>query len=159
MQPSASTAGYSFDTVTTFPNGIAVAASNTVTVTGTAANGATECLGPAEGSSSAGFVALLCSDGTWSIDSVTGLGTDGPVVGKQVATGSFPYDNSKSYDMSLTFGSGTGKLTITFTQGSASPLAQTFSTGQFTPTVVGYAANTAYDGDTIGAIGGFVYKT
>jgi serine/threonine kinase PknH len=158
MQPSASAAGYSFDTVTAFPNGIAVTASNTVTVTGTAASGAGECLGPAEGNSSAGYVALLCNDGTWSIDNVTGLGTDGPVVGKQVATGTFPYDNSKSYDMSLTFGSGTGKLTITFTQGSASPLVQSFRTGQFTPTVVGYAANASYNGDTIGDISGFVYK-
>ena len=159
MQPNVSTKGYAFDTVTAFPPGTAVTASNTVTVTGTPdGDPFTQCLGPAEGSSAAGYVALLCGDGTWSIDSVSGLGTDSPVVGKQVAAGTFPYDNSKSYDVSLTFGSGTGKLTITYTQGSASPLVQSFRTGQFTPTVVGYAAN-ATDGYAIGTLGGFVYKT
>jgi hypothetical protein len=64
-----------------------------------------------------------------------------------------------SYDTSLTFGAGTGKLTITFTQGSASPLSQSFSTGQFTPAVVGYAASSDYDDITIGTLGGFVYKS
>jgi hypothetical protein len=159
MQPTNGNAGYSFETVTAFPHGIAVTASNTVTVTGNAGYDYSECLGPAEGNSSTGYIALLCNDGTWSVNFVSGLGTDSPVVGRQVTSGAFPYDSSASYDISLTFGAGAGKLTITFTQGSASPLSQSFSTGQFTPTVVGYAANSNADNTTVGTLGGFVYKT
>jgi serine/threonine protein kinase len=77
MQPKDGKAGYSFETVTAFPSGIAVTASNTLTVTGTASSDFNECLGPAEGNASVGYIALLCSNGTWSINSITGLGTDG----------------------------------------------------------------------------------
>jgi hypothetical protein len=47
-----------------------------------------------------------------------------------------------------------------FTQGSASPLTQSFSTGQFTPTAVGYAMesdDTTYTNDV--TIGGLTYTT
>lgn len=80
------------------------------------------------------------------------------VVGKQLATGSYPYSSSTTYDISLAFGSGTGKLAVTFSQGSASPLSETFSTGQFTPNAVGYALNSQYgNGSSTATIDGFTY--
>jgi len=119
-------------------------------------------LGPAEGSATNGYIVLICDDGQWSLDRVAGLGTSSPVVGKQLATGSFPFDSSTSYEVSLAFGSGAGKLTITFTQGSASPLTQSFNTGQFVPVTVGYALNYSssdgvYDEGAGTQIDGFTY--
>jgi hypothetical protein len=156
MRPN-DNAGYSFATLSAFPHGIPLAASNTVTVSGVIADNSW-CLGPAEGNTSSGYIALLCQNGQWYINSVTGLGTSSPVVGKQLATGSYPWDGSTSYDISLSFGAGTGKLSVTFTQGSASPLSQSFSTGQFTPVAVGYAlSNTSgYQGSGV-SLGGFQY--
>jgi hypothetical protein len=155
MTPGASS-GYSYATLSSIPHGIPLTASNTVTVTGLIRGGGVWCMGPAEGSTSTGYVAMLCNNGQWSINSVTGLGTSSPVVGKQLDTGSYPYDGNTSYVISLTFGSGTGKLTVTFTQGSASSLSRTFSTGSFTPAAVGYALdnNGAYGGPSVS---GFQY--
>ena len=164
MEPDASN-GYSFGTLSAIPRGVPLTASNTVTVTGVIPGNAyrdTWCLGAAEGSATSGYIGLICDNGQWYIDSVADLGTSSPVVGKQLDTGAFPFDSSTSYDISLAFGSGTGALTVTFTHGSASPLTQSFSTGQFTPVAVGYALNNA-DGKADGyaqsgsQIGGFRY--
>jgi tRNA A-37 threonylcarbamoyl transferase component Bud32 len=158
MQAVTNNSGYSFGTVTAFPNGIpAMSPDNTVTVSGTIGNGSSQCLGSAEGSASGGYIGLLCGSGQWYIDAVTNLGTNSVVVGKQLATGSYPYNSSTTYVISLTFGSGTGKLGVTFSQGSASPLSETFSTGQFTPNAVGYATNNDYSDDAPAAIAGFSY--
>jgi hypothetical protein len=158
MQAVSNNAGYSFGTVTSFPHGVPLTASNTVTVSGQISGylDATECLGPAEGSATSGYIALLCANGQWYIDSVASLGTSSAVVGKQLATGSYPYSQSTTYDISLTFGSGTGKLGVTFSQGSASPLSETFSTGQFTPDAVGYALNSS-GGNMSSTVDGFLY--
>jgi Protein kinase domain len=157
MQAVSNNSGYSFATVSSFPHGVPLTDSNTVTVSGQVGgyNG-TNCLGPAEGNTSSGYIALLCDNGQWYIDSVASLGTSSAVVGKQLATGSYPYSQSTTYDISLTFGSGTGKLGVTFSQGSASPLSETFSTGAFTPDSVGYALNTG-GGNESSTIDGFVY--
>jgi serine/threonine protein kinase len=159
MTPSAQGQGNMYGTTTAFPaGGPALTASNTVTVSGVVGNGgARYCLGAAEGNTASGYIGEVCASGDWYIYSVVGLGTGGPVVGKQLATGTYPYNYSTSYDISLTFGSGTGKLTITFTQGSANPLTQSFSTGQFTPTAVGYAETAGYQGDQPATIAGFTY--
>jgi len=158
MQADSNNAGYSFGTVTSFPHGVPLTASNTVTVSGQISGylDATECLGPAEGSATGGYIALLCANGQWYINSVASLGTSSVVVGKQLATGSYPYSQSTTYDISLTFGSGTGKLGVTFSQGSASPLSETFSTGQFTPDAVGYALNSS-GGNMSSTVDGFLY--
>jgi hypothetical protein len=156
--------GYSFATVSSFPNNLPLSASNTATVTGQVNySGIRYCLGPAEGNGTAGYAALLCNNGQWYINSVVGLGSHSPVVGKQLATGAFPFAQSTEYDISLAFASGTGKLSVTFTQGSASPVTQSFSTGPFTPTAVGYALD--YDVSAgngpygIATLGGFTYTT
>jgi hypothetical protein len=160
MQAVTNSAGYSFGTVTAFPGGVPqLSASNTVTVSGEIVNGdSTQCLGPAEGSTSGGYIGLLCNNGQWYIDAVANLGTSSAVVSKQLATGSFPFNYSTTYDISLTFGSGTGKLGVTFSQGSASPLSETFSTGQFTPNAVGYALNDPYSNNAAATIAGFLYQ-
>jgi hypothetical protein len=159
MQADANNSGYLYGTVSSFPQGVPLTASNTVTVSGEInAPGDLDCLGPAEGSTSGGYIGLLCNNGQWYIDSVVNLGTSSVVVGKQLATGSYPYSSSTTYDISLAFGSGTGKLAVTFSQGSASPLSETFSTGQFTPDAVGYALNSQYgDGSSTATIDGFTY--
>ena len=159
MQANTNNPGYSFGTVTAFPNGVpALSASNTVTVSGEiSGDGATQCLGPAEGSASGGYIGLLCNNGQWYIDAVTNLGTNSVVVGKQLATGSYPYNSTTTYVISLTFGSGTGKLGVTFSQGSASPLSETFSTGSLTPNAVGYALNNSYSNNAAATIAGFQY--
>jgi hypothetical protein len=160
MQPNANSQGYSFDTVSAFPHGIPLTTSNTVTLSGLVDQYGGFCFGPAEGNASGGYIGVICNSGQWYIYSVLGLGTGSPVVGKQLATGSYPWNGSTSYQVSLAFGSGTGELTVTFTQGSASPLTQSFSTGQFTPTAVGYAmesADTTYTNDV--TIGGLTYTT
>jgi hypothetical protein len=64
--------------------------------------------------------------------------------------------NSTTYDISLTYGAGTGKLGVTFSQGCASRLSETFSTGQFTPDAGGYALNSTY-GSSSATIGGLTY--
>lgn len=161
MEPNANQ-GYSYGTLSSIPRGIPLTASNTVTVAGEIPgdpdDNNTWCLGPAEGSATGGYIGLICSTGQWYVDSVTGLGTSSPVVGNQVATGTFPFDSSTSYNVSLAFGSGTGTLTVTFTQGSASPLTRSFTTGQFTPVAVGYALNNNDFGNEYGSeIGGFTY--
>jgi hypothetical protein len=160
MQADANNAGYMFGTVTSFPQGLPLTASNTVTVSGEInAPGDLDCLGSAEGSSTGGYIGLLCNNGQWYINSVVNLGTKGVVVGKQLDTGSYPYSSSTTYDISLTFGSGTGKLGVTFSQGSASPLSVSFSTGQFTPDAVGYALNNVYgNGSSAATISGFTYS-
>ena len=160
MQAVTNSHGYSFGTLSAFPhNTPALSAGNTVTVSGEIANAmGPQCLGPAEGSSTGGYIGLLCNNGQWYIDAVDNLGTDSAVVGKQLATGSFPFNSSTTYVISLTFGSGTGKLGVTFSQGSASPLSETFSTGQFTPDAVGYALNDPYDNNAPATIAGFTYE-
>jgi hypothetical protein len=159
MQANSNNAGYSFGTVSSFPQGIPLTASNTVTVSGEIYGpGNLDCMGPAEGSTSGGYIGLLCNNGQWYIDSVVNLGTSSVVVGKQLATGSYPYSSSTTYDISLTFGSGTGKFGVTFSQGSASPLSEAFSSGQFTPDAVGYAMNTDGNNNGIGTIAGFTYS-
>ena len=141
------------------PAGIPLTASNTVTVSGQInCPGDLDCLGPAEGSTAGGYIGLLCNNGQWYINSVVNLGTSSVVVGKQLATGSYPYSSSTTYDISLTFGSDSGKLGVTFSQGSASPLSEAFSTGSFTPNAVGYALNTIYgNGNSTTTIDGFIY--
>jgi hypothetical protein len=147
-----------YGTVSAFPQGgPALTASNTVTLSGLIGGGQADCFGPAEGNTASGYLAEVCTSGQWYIYSVAGLGTASPVIGKQLATGTYPYSYSTSYDVSLAFGGGTGKLTVTFTQGSANPLSQTFSTGQFTPTAVGYGITAGYQGDQPATIGGFTY--
>jgi hypothetical protein len=159
MQANSNNAGYSFGTVSSFPQSIPLTASNTVTVSGEIYGpGNLDCMGPAEGSASGGYIGLLCNNGQWYIDSVVNLGTSSVVVGKQLATGSYPYSSSTTYDISLTFGSGTGKLGVTFSQGSASPLSEAFNSGQFTPDAVGYALNTDGNNNGIGTIAGFTYS-
>ena len=159
MQPSADTQGNMFGTASSFPQGgPALTASNTVTASGLVSDDRQQyCFGPAEGNTTTGYIAEVCESGNWYIDSVAGLGTNSPVVGKQLATGTYPYDASTSYDVSLTFGAGTGKLIVTFTQGSANPLTQSFSTGQFTPTAGGYVLTAGYQGDEPATIAGFTY--
>jgi hypothetical protein len=150
--------GYSFATVASFPHDVPLSASNTVTVSGQVGNyDGTECLGPAEGSANGGYIALLCANGQWYINSVASLGTTSAVVGKQLATGSYPYNPDTTYDISLTFGSGTGKMGVTFSQGSASPLSESFSTGDFTPNAVGYALNGGST-DNSSTVAGLLYN-
>jgi hypothetical protein len=157
MQADSNNSGYSFGTVSSFPHGVPLTDSNTVTISGQIGDyDGTDCLGPAEGSASSGYVALLCDNGQWYINSVASLGTSSAVVGKQLATGSYPYSSSTTYDISLTFGSGTGKLGVTFSQGSASPLSETFSKGAFTPDAVGYALNTS-GANYNSTVDGFIY--
>jgi hypothetical protein len=159
MKATTNSPGYSFGTLAAFPRSVpALTAGNTVTVSGEISSGGPQCLGPAEGSSTGGFIGLLCSNGQWYIDAVANLGTDSVVVGKQLATGSYPYDSNTTYVISLTFGSGTGKLGVTFSQGSASPLSETFSTGQFTPDAVGYAMDEVWQSNAPATIAGFTYQ-
>jgi hypothetical protein len=159
MQADTNSPGYSFGTLSSFPHGVPqLSASNTVTISGQITDdGGLQCLGPAEGSAAGGYAGLLCNNGQWYIDSVANLGTSSVVVGKQLATGSYPYNSATTYDISLTFGPDGGKLGVTFTQGSASPLSEPFSTGQFTPDAVGYALNNVYSNDA-GTIAGFTYS-
>jgi hypothetical protein len=161
MQAGTNSGGYGYGTVSSFPRGLPLTASNTVTASGEvgADYGSVACLGPAEGNPTSGYIALLCNNGQWYINSVAGLGTNAPVVGRQLASGSFPFSNSTSYDISLAFASGTGTLTITLTAGSASPVVQTFSAGQLTPAVVGYAVNDGVSGggNDFATLGGFRY--
>ena len=160
MQADANNAGYMFGTVTSFPQGVPLTGSNTVTVSGTIDGaGPMDCLGPAEGGAAGGFIGLLCNNGQWYINSVVNLGTKGVVIGKQLATGSYPYSSSTTYDVSLTFGPGGGKMGVTFSQGSASPLSETFSTEPITPNAVGYAlSNSDGNGDGTATIAGFTYQ-
>jgi len=160
MQAVTNSHGYSFGTLSAFPHNIpALTPNNTVTVSGEISNAiGPQCLGPAEGSSTGGYIGLLCNNGQWYIDAVTNLGNNSVVVGKQLATGSFPFNSSTTYVISLTFGSGSGKLGVTFSQGSASPLSEAFSTGQFTPNAVGYALNDPYDNNAPATIAGFTYE-
>jgi hypothetical protein len=158
MRAIENNSGYSFGTVSSFPHGVPLSASNTVTVSGQIGNyGGTECLGPAEGSTTGGYIALLCDNGQWYINSVASLGTASAVVGKQLATGSYPYNPDTTYDISLSFGSGTGKMGVTFSQGSASPLSESFSTGDFAPNAVGYALNCSGT-DESSTVAGFLYN-
>jgi hypothetical protein len=156
MTADSNNSGCSFGTVSSFPHGVPLTDSNTVTISGQIGDyDGTNCLGTAEGSASSGYVALLCDNGQWYINSVESLGTSSAVGGKQLATGSYPCSQSTVYDISLTFGSGTGKLGVTFSQGSASPLSETFSTGAFTPDAVGYALQTS--GSESSTVDGFIY--
>ena len=159
MQADANNAGYMFGTVTSFPQGLPLSTSNTVTVSGQINSpGDLDCLGAAEGSTAGGYIGLLCNNGQWYINSVVNLGTKGVVVGKQLSTGSYPYSSSTTYDISLTFGPDGGKMGVTFSQGSASPLSEAFSTGSFTPNAVGYALNSVYgNGSSTATIDGFTY--
>jgi serine/threonine protein kinase len=145
MQVAANSPGYSFATASAFPHGVPLSANNTVTISGSLPDSAggyhPRCFGAAEGSATTGYLGLLCNSGQWVIDSIVGLGSHGVIVGKQVASGSVPFTASTPYNVSLAFSSGTGKLTITLTQGSASPLVQSFTAGQFTPVAVGYGLN------------------
>jgi hypothetical protein len=158
MRAIENNSGYSFGTVSSFPHDVPLSASNTVTVSGQIGNyDGTECLGPAEGSTTDGYIALLCDNGQWYINSVASLGTASAVVGKQLATGSYPYNPDTTYDISLSFGSGTGKMGVTFSQGSASPLSESFSTGDFAPNAVGYALNSSGT-DESSTVAGFLYN-
>ena len=159
MQADPNNSGYMFGTVTSFPHDIPLTDGNTVTISGQIpAPGPLDCLGPAEGSTAGGYIGLLCNNGQWYIDSVVNLGTTGVVLGKQLATGSYPYSSDTTYDISLTFASGAGKLGVTFSQGSASPLTENFSTGSFTPNAVGYALNSNSSGYGAATIAGFTYS-
>jgi hypothetical protein len=157
MQADINSAGYSFGTLASFPHGVpALTGSNTVTVSGQIGNSDdSPCLGAAEGSATSGYIGLVCSNGQWYIDNVNSLGTNGVVVGKQLATGSYPYSGNTTYDISLTFGSGTGKMTVDFSHGSASPLSEPFSTGPFAPNAIGYAQRGG--GGDSNTIAGFLY--
>jgi hypothetical protein len=158
MQAVLNAGGYGFGTLTSFPHGVpALSANNTVTVSGQIGDyDATVCLGAAEGSATSGYIGLVCDNGQWYINDVNDLGTSGAVVGKQVATGSFPYSQSTTYVISLAFGSGTGKMTVNFSQGSASPLTEPFNTGSFTPNAVGYALQ-GTGANEENTIAGFLY--
>jgi hypothetical protein len=158
MQAVLNAGGYGFGTLSSFPHGVpALSANNTVTVSGQIGDyDSTVCLGAAEGSATSGYIGLVCDNGQWYINDVNDLGTSGAVVGKQLATGSFPYSQSTTYVISLAFGPGTGKMTVNFSQGSASPLSEPFNTGSFIPNAVGYALQGAgaNEADTIA---GFLY--
>jgi len=162
MQVTNSSGGYGFGTAAKFSNGLTLAADNTTTFTG-ALPGSTdgnECMGVSEGNTGIGYYGYLCDDGTWYIKDLIGLGTTGVIVGKQVATGSFPYTAQASYDVTLKFASGKGTLTISLAQGAVSSITQTFSTGQFAPTAVGYGffIGQGYGGYTP-TVSGFAYAT
>ena len=117
-------------------------------------------MGVAEGTTATGYFGYLCDDGTWYIKDLIGLGTNGVVVGKQVATGSFPYTAGAAYDVSLKFQSGKATLTISLAQGAVSSITQTFGTGQFTPTAVGYGFYFEPNyGGYYPSVGGFAYAT
>lgn len=159
MQADSVSPGYGFGTLTSLPGAIPLTARNTITVSGQiSAHGGLNCLGLAEGSTTHGYITLLCNNGHWYVNSVANLGTTSVTVGKQLATGSYPYDRSATYDISLTFGPGTGKLKATFPQGTANPLSEAFSAAHFTPTAVGYALNSQDgNGNSIATIGRFTY--
>lgn len=154
MSVNTNATGYGFATVTSFPHGVPLTASNTVTVTGTIdADYGDSCLGVAEGNATSGYVGVICAGGEWFVKNVDGLGAASAGVGSQLRTGIVTFNPSDSYIVSLTFGSGTGTLTITSsTQGSAAPVAQSFTTGQFTPTAVGYTIgnDTNTSSETVG---------
>jgi hypothetical protein len=164
---AANSEGYSFNTTSKFPGGIPLSASNTETVSGVLPDSASgyhsRCLGAAEGAGATGYFGYLCNNGQWYVKNVIGLGENGVIVSKTVASGSFPFTAGTSYDVALKFASGTATLTISLTAGSNSPLVQTFSTGAFTPTVVGFGFETADGNIAINAsdfyptIGGYVY--
>jgi hypothetical protein len=162
MQVTNSSGGYGFGTASKFSSGLTLAANNTTTFTG-ALPGSTEgneCMGVAEGNTGIGYFVYLCDDGTWYVKDLIGLGTTGVIVGKQVATGSFPYTAQASYDVTLKFASGKGTLTISLAQGAVNSISQNFSTGQFTPTAVGYGfyIGQGYSGYAP-TVSGFAYAT
>ena len=161
MQVTNSSGGYGFGTASKFSTGLALAANNTTTFTGALAGstGGNECMGVAEGTTAIGYFGYLCDNGTWFIKNLIGLGTSGVVAGKQVATGSFPYTASASYDVSLRFQSGKATLTISLAQGAVNSITQTFSTGQFTPTAVGYGFVLDQDYGDYPTVSGFAYAT
>jgi hypothetical protein len=166
IKVTANSSGYSYATTSKFPNGAPLTASNTVTVSGSLPGGAgyhNRCLGAAEGGASTGYIGFLCNSGQWYIKTFTGIGSNGVIVGKQLATGSLPFTGGTSYDVSLSFSSGSAKLSITLTSGSASPLVQTFSTGSFSPATVGYALFSSdptlpiNPSDFYSTVSGFIY--
>ena len=133
--------GDGFGTTSRLPNGVPLAASNTVTVSGVLPGGAGYqdwCLGAAEGDAAIGYYAYLCNTGQWYVKSLVGLGTNGVIVGKQLAGGSFPFSSGTAYNVSLATKPGKATLTISLAQGSGSPLRQDITIGQFIPTAVGY---------------------
>jgi len=162
MQVTNSSGGYGFGTAAKFSTGLTLAANNTTTFTGALAGntGGNECMGVAEGTTAVGYFGYLCDNGTWYIKDLIGLGTTGVIVGKQISTGSFPYTGEASYDVSLKFQSGKGTLTISLAQGAVNSITQNFSTGQFTPTAVGYGfyIGQGYGGYTP-TVSGFAYAT
>jgi serine/threonine protein kinase len=156
--------GFGYGTTSKFPNGTPIASSNTVTLSSNLpGNGGYQnwCMGVTEGSAAAGYFAYMCNTGTWSIKSVIGLGTNGVILGKELASGTLPFTGGTSYDLSLAFKPGSATMTIALTQGGGSPLEQTVKTAVFTPTAVGYGFEN--DNPTIPinpsypAVGGFVY--
>jgi hypothetical protein len=164
---AANSDGPSFNTTTKFPGGVALSANNTETVSGVLPDSASgyhlRCLGAAEGAGATGYFGFLCNNGQWYVKNAIGLGENGVIVSKTVTSGSFPFTAGTSYDVSLKFASGNATLTISLTSGSNSPLVQTFTTGAFTPTVVGFGFDTADGNIAINAsdfyptIGSFVY--
>lgn len=156
--------GWGFGTTSNFPNGTRLTASNAVTLTASLpGTGGYQnwCAGVVEGSAATGYLADICNGGKWSIMSATGLGSHGVIVGKELASGSFPFTGGTSYDVALAFKHGSATLTISVAQGSGSPLQQSITTADFTPTAVGYAfANsdpTLPINPSYPAVGGFIY--
>jgi hypothetical protein len=162
MQVTNSAGGYGFGTAAKFSSGLTLAADNTTTFTGAlpASTQGNECMGVAEGNTGIGYYGYLCDDGTWYVKDLIGLGTTGVIVGKQVATGSFPYTAQASYDVTFKFAAGKGTLTISLAQGAVNSISQSFSTGQFTPTAVGYGfyIGQGYSGYPA-TVSGFAYAT
>jgi hypothetical protein len=162
MQVTNSAGGYGFGTAAKFSSGLTLAADNTTTFTGAlpASTQGNECMGVAEGNTAIGYYGYLCDDGTWYVKDLIGLGTTGVIVGKQVATGSFPYTAQASYDVTFKFAGGKGTLSISLAQGAVNSIAQSFSTGQFTPTAVGYGfyIGQGYSGYPA-TVSGFAYAT
>lgn len=133
--------GHGFGTTSKFPDGAPLTASNTVTLSAALPGGAGYqdwCSGVVEGNSLTGYMASLCNTGQWYIKAIVGLGSNGVIVGNQLATGSFPFTANDSYNISLAVKPGVATMTITLTDGSGSPLQQSVTTSKFTPTAVGY---------------------
>ena len=160
MQAVANNSGYSFGTLSSFPRGIPLTASSTVTVSGQVGNSGRNLSAWARPRAAQRVATSPCYATTDS-----GTSTASPASGPAAPSSASSWPpaptrtaQSTTYDISLTFGSGTGKLGVTFSQGSASPLSETFSTGQFTPDAVGYALNGTYgNGTSAATIAGFAY--
>ncbi len=153
--------GYGYE-MATFPSRIPLTARNTVTVTGSLPDSSGYddlCLGAVEGTEDIGYMALFCNTSQWYIWQVTGLGTSSVVLGRQVATNSFPLSSGDSYSVSLSFRAGTATMTLNLTTGSGSPLTHDFPVTPFVPLTAGFAVNIGYAGLSADfpTVSGFIY--